>query len=68
MNNIHILDIIEKKRDNKEITKEEIDFVIEGYTNGKIPDYQMSALIMAIYLNGMNSEETTNMTHATRNE
>ena len=57
MNNIHILDIIEKKRDNKEITKEEIDFVIEGYTNGKIPDYQMSALIMAIYLNGMNSEE-----------
>ena len=67
MNNIHILDIIEKKRDNKEITKEEIDFVIEGYTNGKIPDYQMSALIMAIYLNGMNSEETTNMTLAMAN-
>mgnify|MGYP000106963213 CR=1 FL=1 len=67
MNNIHILDIIEKKRDNKELTKEEIDFVIEGYTNGKIPDYQMSALIMAIYLNGMNSEETTNMTLAMAN-
>ena len=67
MNNIHILDIIEKKRDNKELTKEEINFVIEGYTNGKIPDYQMSALIMAIYLNGMNSEETTNMTLAMAN-
>ena len=64
MNNFHILDIIEKKRDNKILTKEEINFVIKEYTNGVIPDYQMSALLMAIYLNGMSKEETTNMTIA----
>lgn len=64
---MHILEIIEKKRDKKKISKEEIEFIIKGYTNGTIPDYQMSALIMAIYLNGMDDEETTNMTIAMAN-
>ena len=45
-----ILDIIEKKRDKQELTKEEIEFFIEGYTKGIIMDYQAAALIMAIYL------------------
>ena len=45
---MHILEIIEKKRDKEKISKEEIEFIIRGYTNGTIPDYQMSALIMAI--------------------
>ena len=61
---MNILEIIAKKRDKKELTKEEIEFFVEGYTNGKITDYQASALIMAIYLNGMTDEETTNLTIA----
>ena len=67
MSKFHILDIIEKKRDNKCLSKEEIDYVITNYTNNNIPDYQMSALLMAIYLNGMNKEEITNMTIAMAN-
>ena len=50
---MNILDIIEKKRDKKELSKEEIEYFIENYTNGNIADYQAAALIMAIYLNGM---------------
>ena len=59
-----ILDIIEKKRDKKELTKEEIEFFINGYTNGTITDYQAAALIMAIFINGMTDEETVNLTIA----
>lgn len=59
-----IIDIIEKKRDKKELTKEEIEYFINGYTNGQITDYQAAALIMAIYLNGMTNRETTNLTLA----
>ena len=58
---MRIIDIIEKKRDKKELTKEEIDFFINEYTNGKVTDYQAAALIMAIYLNGMTSRETTDL-------
>ncbi len=54
-------DIIEKKRDGYTLTKEEIDFFIKGYTEGSIPDYQASALCMAIYLKGMTDEEATNL-------
>ena len=61
---MNIQEIIEKKRDKKELTKEEIDFFVKEYTEGKIPDYQASALIMAIYLNGMTKDETTNLTLA----
>ena len=61
---MNILDIIEKKRDKIELTKEEIEYVVKGYTNGEIADYQMSALIMAIYINGMTKKETVNLTLA----
>lgn len=61
---LRIVDIIEKKKNKKQLTKEEINFVIEQYTNDKFPDYQMSALLMAICLNGMNLDETTNLTKA----
>ena len=61
---MNILEIISKKRDKKTLTKEEINFFIKNYTNGTITDYQAAALVMAIYINGMNYEETTNFTLA----
>lgn len=59
---MNILEIIAKKRDKKELSKEEIDFFVKGYTNGTVADYQAAALIMAIYINGMNDEELFNLT------
>ena len=59
-----MVDIIEKKRDGERLSKEEISFFIDGYTAGTIPDYQASALLMAIYFNGMSSEEQGNLTLA----
>ena len=56
--------IIEKKRDSKELATQEIRSFIEGYTDGTIPDYQMSALAMAIYFNGMTPRETADLTLA----
>lgn len=61
---MNILEIIAKKRDRKVLSKEEIDFFVKNYTNGNITDYQAAALIMAIYINGMNYEETTSFTLA----
>ena len=61
---MNIQEIIAKKRDKQELTKEEINFFITEYTNNNIADYQASALIMAIYLNGMSKEETVNLTTA----
>ena len=55
-------DIIAKKRDGKALTDEEISFFIKGITEGSIPDYQASALAMAIYLNGMDEHETATLT------
>lgn len=55
-------DILDKKRNNIPLSKEEIEFVVNGYTNGNIPDYQMSALLMAICINGMNDEEIVYLT------
>src|SRR5262249_25604368 len=53
------VDIIEKKRDGKELTRDEIHFIIQGYTGDEIADYQISALLMAIFLRGMTTAETT---------
>ena len=61
---MNILDVIAKKRDKKELSKDEIDFFVKGYTNGEVTDYQASALIMAIYLNGMTDREITDLTLA----
>lgn len=55
-------DIICKKRDKEELTFEELDFMINGYINQKVPDYQVSALLMAIYLNGMTKKELFSLT------
>ena len=55
-------EIIEKKRDGKQLSGEEIEFAVRGYTEGRIPDYQMSALCMAILLKGMNDRETAELT------
>src|SRR5690625_3044336 len=57
-------DIIEKKRDGHPLEKQEIDYVINGYTRGQIPDYQVSALLMAIYFQGMTDVECANLTMA----
>jgi pyrimidine-nucleoside phosphorylase len=59
---MHIYEIISKKRDKKKLSQEEIEYLVSGYTKGTIPDYQMSALLMAIFLNGMDAEETYNLT------
>lgn len=61
---MNIQDIIAKKRDAKELSKHEIDYFIREYTNENIPDYQASALIMAICINGMNADEIVNLTMA----
>ncbi|WP_270941918.1 pyrimidine-nucleoside phosphorylase [Romboutsia lituseburensis] len=61
---MRIYDIIKKKRDSQELTKAEIDFFVEKYSKGEIPDYQASALLMAIYLNKMNKQETVYLTEA----
>ncbi|MDW7728415.1 MAG: pyrimidine-nucleoside phosphorylase [Bacillota bacterium] len=55
-------DLIMKKRNGRELTAMEIDYLISGYVNGNIPDYQMSALAMAIYFQGMTEQETLNLT------
>lgn len=61
---MNIIEIIAKKRDNKELTKEEITFFVKGVTDGSIPDYQTAALLMAIFLNGMTDRETADLTLA----
>lgn len=55
-------DILRKKRDGEVLSKEEIDFFVQGYTEGSIPDYQASAFLMAAFIKGMNSEETVALT------
>ena len=59
---MNIQEIIAKKRDGKELNKEDIKYFVSEYTKGNITDYQAAALVMAIYINGMNKEETTNLT------
>lgn len=64
---MNILEIIAKKRDSKELSKEEIEYFVKGYTEGSIKDYQAAALVMAIYINGMNDREITDLTLAMAN-
>ena len=64
---MRMVDIIEKKRDGGKLTKEEIEFFVNGYVNGEIPDYQASALLMAIYFRHMDYDETLNLTLAMEN-
>jgi pyrimidine-nucleoside phosphorylase len=61
---MRMVDLIEKKRDGNEFTTDEINFIIQGYTNGSIPDYQMSALTMAIFFKGMTDRERADLTMA----
>lgn len=61
---MNMYSLIEKKRDGEALTEEEIHFVVSGYTNGDIPDYQVSALLMAIYFQGMTEKELSNLTMA----
>lgn len=66
-NYMRMYDLIEKKKRGNELSKEEIEFVVEGFTKGIIPDYQISALLMAIYFMKMTDEETYNLTMAMAN-
>ena len=59
---MNIVDIINKKRVNKKLTHEELDYAFNGYLNGTVKDYQMSSLLMAICINGMTDEETFDLT------
>lgn len=61
---MRMYDLIMKKKNNDVLTKEEIRYLVEGFTKGEIPDYQMSAMLMAIYFRGMNGTETLNLTMA----
>ncbi|PLT28267.1 pyrimidine-nucleoside phosphorylase [Peribacillus deserti] len=61
---MRMVDLIEKKRDGGELSAEEIQFIIKGYTDGSIPDYQMSALSMAIYFKDMTHQERADLTMA----
>ena len=64
---MNIQEIIAKKRDKKELNKEEIQYFITEYTSGNVADYQAAALVMAIYINGMNEQEITDLTTAMAN-
>lgn len=59
---MRVYDIISRKRDGKELSKEELTYLVNGYVKGEIPDYQMSAFLMAVYFQGMTKEETLVMT------
>jgi pyrimidine-nucleoside phosphorylase len=61
---MRMVDLIEKKRDGEELSTEEIQFIINGYTDGSIPDYQVSAFTMAVFFNGMTDRETADLTMA----
>jgi pyrimidine-nucleoside phosphorylase len=59
---MHVYDVIAKKRDGNELTTDEIKFMVDGFTDGSIPDYQMSAFLMAVFIRGMSDRETTDLT------
>ena len=59
---MNMVELIKKKRDGKELSKEELSSIIDGFVSGKIPDYQISSLLMAIYFKGLNDQETAHLT------
>lgn len=61
---MRMVDLIEKKRDGEKLSTEEIQFIVNGYTEGTIPDYQVSAFTMAVFFNGMTESETADLTMA----
>lgn len=61
---MRMYDLIMKKRNAGVLDREEIEFMVKGFTEGNIPDYQMSAMMMAVYFNGMNEQETVDLTMA----
>lgn len=61
---MRMVDLIHKKREGMELSTEEIDYIVDGYTNNEIPDYQVSAFAMAIFFRGMNERETSDLTMA----
>ena len=61
---MRIVDLINKKKHGESLSKEEIEFFIFGYTKGELPDYQVSALLMAIYFKGMEDREIADLTDA----
>ncbi len=58
---MRVVDLIEKKREKEELTKEEIYFLLSEYLKGNVPDYQMSAFLMAVYFNDMTKNELWNL-------
>ena len=64
---MNIVDLIIKKRDGEKLTKDEIDFFVKGVTDSSIPDYQISAMLMAIYFQNLDNEETSDLTMAMAN-
>src|SRR5476651_2805198 len=56
------VDLIQRKRDGEELAPEEIEFLVNGYTSGEIPDYQMSSFLMAVYFKGMTDREVSRLT------
>ena len=63
-NRMRAVDLIRKKRDSGEHSREEINFLISGYTSGAIPDYQMAAWLMAVWIRGFSRAETAALTEA----
>ncbi|MEO8130511.1 MAG: thymidine phosphorylase, partial [Bryobacteraceae bacterium] len=58
------VDLVHRKRDGEELSAEEIAFVIDGYTRGEIPDYQISAFLMAVFFSGMSDREVSSLTES----
>src|SRR6201997_3565825 len=56
------VDLIQRKRDGEELSPEEIEYLVDGYTRGDIPDYQMSSFLMAVYYSGMSDREVSRLT------
>ena len=63
---MNTVSIITRKRDGYELSRDEIKYIVDGYTSGSVPDYQMSAFLMAVYFRGMNKRETVDLTDIMR--